>query len=264
MDKLKRLAQLDKLGSLPDNLQGGFLALVDRINDLSDKLKAIQGSLSDINTKEVRTYQDELETLVSGLQSLTQSVIDKDTIVNIPLDELSTQIKAVEVAIKAIKEVKIPEFPSEIAIDELQVNELLFAIQSIPEFPINDLQAMVDTLCKKIEAIKLEIPEQELFNYDYLDDKFKALIKAVKNISITVSSGGGSSVTRNTMGVQINPATEETLQSVAGMAIPKHDEIVLSYTGSDLTGVVYKLDTVTVATLTLSYVGGNLTGVIKS
>jgi hypothetical protein len=50
----------------------------------------------------------------------------------------------------------------------------------------------------------------------------------------------------------------------SGLSIPDHDEIVLSYTGANLTGVVYKLATVTVATLTLSYTGDNLTGVVKS
>ena len=44
----------------------------------------------------------------------------------------------------------------------------------------------------------------------------------------------------------------------------KFDELVLSYTGDDLTRVVYKLATVTVVILTLSYTGGKLTGVIKS
>lgn len=49
-----------------------------------------------------------------------------------------------------------------------------------------------------------------------------------------------------------------------GFAIPEYDEIVLSYTDGNLTGVVYKLATVTVGTLTLSYTDGNLTGVAKS
>jgi hypothetical protein len=50
-----------------------------------------------------------------------------------------------------------------------------------------------------------------------------------------------------------------------GLEIPEHDEIVLSYTGSNLTGVVYKLATATVATLTLAYDGNdNLTSVTKS
>lgn len=49
-----------------------------------------------------------------------------------------------------------------------------------------------------------------------------------------------------------------------GFNIPDFDEIVLSYTGTNLTGVVYKKLTVTVATLTLSYTGSVLIGVVKS
>lgn len=52
--------------------------------------------------------------------------------------------------------------------------------------------------------------------------------------------------------------------TTSGLAIPKHDEIVLSYTGDNLTGVVYKLASVTVATLTLAYTGSNLTSVVRS
>ena len=52
--------------------------------------------------------------------------------------------------------------------------------------------------------------------------------------------------------------------SVGGFIIPTYDEIVLSYTGSNLTGVVYKLAASTVMTLTLSYTGSNLTGVVRS
>lgn len=42
--------------------------------------------------------------------------------------------------------------------------------------------------------------------------------------------------------------------------IPKHDERVYGYTSGDLTSITYKLDTVTVATITLSYTSGDLTG----
>jgi hypothetical protein len=51
---------------------------------------------------------------------------------------------------------------------------------------------------------------------------------------------------------------------VSGIANQPHDEIVLSYTGTNLTGVIYKLATVTVATLTLGYTGDNLTSVVRS
>jgi hypothetical protein len=53
-----------------------------------------------------------------------------------------------------------------------------------------------------------------------------------------------------------------------GLSIPEHDYISLSYTGSNLTGVVYKTGGsggTTVATLTLTYDGSNnLTSVTKS
>ena len=47
---------------------------------------------------------------------------------------------------------------------------------------------------------------------------------------------------------------------IAGLDIPAHDYISLSYTGSNLTGVVYKKGGsggTTVATLTLTYDGSN-------
>jgi hypothetical protein len=52
-----------------------------------------------------------------------------------------------------------------------------------------------------------------------------------------------------------------------GLAIPQHDYISLTYSGSSLTGVVYKdggSGGSTVATLALTYSGSNLTSVTKS
>lgn len=53
-------------------------------------------------------------------------------------------------------------------------------------------------------------------------------------------------------------------ETVSGIANQPHDEIQLTYTGSNLTGVVYKLGGVTVATLTLSYTGSQLDSVVRS
>lgn len=65
-----------------------------------------------------------------------------------------------------------------------------------------------------------------------------------------------------------NQTTANTsLASIAGLTIPAHDYISLSYTGSNLTGVVYKTGGsggTTVATLTLAYTGSQLTSVTKS
>jgi hypothetical protein len=77
--------------------------------------------------------------------------------------------------------------------------------------------------------------------------------------------------------LSINPGTLATsakqdisnahLANLVGLEIPAHDAISLSYTGSNLTGVVYKtggLGGTTVATLTLSYTGSTLTAVVKT
>ena len=53
-------------------------------------------------------------------------------------------------------------------------------------------------------------------------------------------------------------------EMVQGLVNQPHDEIVLSNTGTNLTGVTYKLASVTVATLTLGYSGSTLTSVVRS
>lgn len=62
------------------------------------------------------------------------------------------------------------------------------------------------------------------------------------------------------IGIEGNPLRV----SVAGLVPEEHDEIVLGYTGSNLTSVVYKLATVTLATLTLTYTGDRLDSVVRS
>lgn len=54
---------------------------------------------------------------------------------------------------------------------------------------------------------------------------------------------------------------------IEGLSIPAHDYIALSYTGSNLTGVIYKTGGAggtTVATLTLAYTGSVLDSITKS
>lgn len=75
--------------------------------------------------------------------------------------------------------------------------------------------------------------------------------------------------------VQIGNDAENPVPVVAGFSIPKHDYAELSYTGSDLTGVTYKLggtwnsstDTYTGGTtvfqLELVYSGGNLVKIVE-
>jgi hypothetical protein len=56
-------------------------------------------------------------------------------------------------------------------------------------------------------------------------------------------------------------------QNIPGLDIPSHDYVGLTYTGDDLTSVVYKdggSGGTTVATLTLAYSGGKLQSVTRS
>jgi hypothetical protein len=87
-------------------------------------------------------------------------------------------------------------------------------------------------------------------------------------VAPNVTRGGGAS-DANTQRVTL--ATDgpgvASLSSIAGLSIPAHDFIALSYTGADLTGVAYRTGGAggtTVGTLTLAYSGGALASVTKS
>jgi hypothetical protein len=68
--------------------------------------------------------------------------------------------------------------------------------------------------------------------------------------------------------VEVKNDAGNPIPTIEGLSIPEHDYIDLSYTGANLTGVVYKSGGSggnTVATLTLAYDGNdNLTSVTKS
>jgi hypothetical protein len=79
---------------------------------------------------------------------------------------------------------------------------------------------------------------------------------------------GSATLSVTADGVEIKNDSGNPIPVVTGLEIPEHDYIDLSYTGSNLTGVVYKTGGsggTTVATLTLAYDGSdNLTSVTKS
>jgi hypothetical protein len=79
----------------------------------------------------------------------------------------------------------------------------------------------------------------------------------------------------NTSEVEVNPATEDKqddviaqLETINSLTPSKYDYIALSYTGANLTGVVFKLGGsggTTVSTIVLAYdESDNLTSVTKS
>ena len=79
---------------------------------------------------------------------------------------------------------------------------------------------------------------------------------------------GSATLSVTADGVEIKNDSGNPIPTIDGLAIPEHDYIELSYTGTNLTGVVYKTGGsggTTVATLTLAYDGSdNLTSITKS
>jgi hypothetical protein len=79
---------------------------------------------------------------------------------------------------------------------------------------------------------------------------------------------GSATLSVTADGVEIKNDSGNPIPTLTGLEIPAHDYIDLSYTGANLTGVVYKdggSGGTTVATLTLAYDGGNnLISVTKS
>lgn len=77
----------------------------------------------------------------------------------------------------------------------------------------------------------------------------------------------GATLSLDAAGVEIANDSGNPIPTIEGLSIPEHDYIALSYTDSNLTGVVYKIggsSGTTVATLTLAYTDGNLVSVTKS
>ena len=90
----------------------------------------------------------------------------------------------------------------------------------------------------------------------------------LKNIKTSIDTNNIIGLKDSSQNI-INPAKEDggNLEKIPGLSIPIHDYISLSYTGDNLTGVVYKTGGstgTTVATLTLAYTGARLDSVTKT
>lgn len=73
---------------------------------------------------------------------------------------------------------------------------------------------------------------------------------------------GSATLSVTADGVEIKNDSGNPIPVVAGLSIPRHDYVELSYTGSDLTGVLYKLGG-TWDTATDTYTGGATVGQLE-
>jgi len=108
--------------------------------------------------------------------------------------------------------------------------------------------------------------KRALGRFTAINDKLPALISGNVPVAPNITRGGGA-IDSNTQRVTL--ATDgpgvAALNSIAGLAIPAHDNLALTYTSGNLTSVAYRTGATTVATLTLAYNGSNqLTSVSRS
>ena len=84
-------------------------------------------------------------------------------------------------------------------------------------------------------------------------------------ISDFSTSAGIVSVTNIINEVEIKNDSGNPIPTVSGFEIPKHNQVSLAYSGTNVVGVAYSFNNVGVATLTLSYDGNNnLISIIRS
>lgn len=83
---------------------------------------------------------------------------------------------------------------------------------------------------------------------------------------MSIQPGNQSSLTYGQVLKAAFDDTKYQFQTInAAQLVPEvYNEILISYTGEDVTGVIYKQNSITVATLTLTYSSGKLTGVVRS
>jgi hypothetical protein len=142
-----------------------------------------------------------------------------------------------------------------------QIKQILDSLTGKKELNLKSLEEGLNKILKAVDTPDFlnDIVEYNRVKVSLSDEQIK---KLGKSMSVSVGGGGGGSgYVKNTLGNNINPATEETIQSIAGLNIPKHDTKELVYTDGVLTSIVYKLAGATVATETLIYTDGIFTGV---
>lgn len=203
----------------------------------TESLLEAQLVLSGKNTKE----------LVNAIKNIpdTKEVIVKNTFDTTALED---KLIAIEKAITE-KEYK-----------EIDLSQVVLSLNEIRDKEINEVE-YPDLTIKLDELISIVKESSKEDDIDYTS-KFDELIKEIKksNKSGGMSVMGSGSVEIQSRGVVIHPATEETLQSVAKLNIPKHDTVVIDESLSPATTVItYKLLGTTVATKTITVSGTTTT-----
>ena len=264
--RLERIARIEKNPTL----------------EIVDELSKVKNVLKKVSEKEVIFPEQREEISISNPEDIKNDIIDEISQVK----GIVEKYIASKMAVDAQKEVKMVKHTTDkekslgelkIAIIEAiqnlaenipeqkdysgQIKQILDSLTGKKELNLKSLEEGLNKILKAVDTPDFlnDIVEYNRVKVSLSDEQIK---KLGKSMSVSVGGGGGGSgYVKNTLGNNINPATEETIQSIAGLNIPKHDTEKLVYTDGVLTSIVYKLAGATVATETLIYTDGIFTGV---
>ena len=256
------------------------------------RARGIDPTISDFNNKlKAKVEQEYKENIAKEIEKRVSESIE--SIVNQEIQNIETaNEKFKDQIVEAVKGIKIDNQVS-VGQPEIKMPEI-----NIPEIKVPEVKVrMPDIKIPEIKVPKVEMPKEITVNgfgsfvkamLEVLKNQFTVKIGGVdrkhplpvilcdqegkyyKALNNLISSGGGGSIKglMNVAGAIINPATEDTLEGIAGFNIPKYDYQSLGYTSDNLTTMVFKTGGVsgtTVATLTLAYDGDdNITSITKS
>jgi|GEM_PF-5393908 len=270
--RLERIARIEKNPTL----------------EIVDELSKVKNVLKKVSNKEVIFPEQREEISISNPEDIKNDIIDEISQVK----GIVEKYIASKMAVDAQKESKMIKHTSDkekslgelkIAIIEAiqnlaenipeqkdysgQIKQILDSLTGKKELNLKSLEEGLDKILKAVDTPDFlnDIVEYNRVKVSLSDEQIK---KLGKSMSVSVASGSGfpessqADLKRiaDNQG-NINSATEETIQSIAGLNIPKHDTEELVYTDGVLTSIVYKLAGETVATETLIYTNGIFTGV---
>jgi hypothetical protein len=264
--RLERIARIEKNPTL----------------EIVDELSKVKNVLKKVSNKEVIFPEQREEITISNPEDIKNDIIDAISQVK----GIVEKYIASKMAVDAQKESKMVKYTTdkEKSLGELktaiieaiqnlaenipeqkdysgQIKQILDSLTGKKELNLKSLEEGLNKILKAVDTPDFlnDIVEYNRVKVSLSDEQIK---KLGKSMSVSVGGGGGGSgYVKNTLGNNINPATEETIQSIAGLNIPKHDTKELVYTDGVLTSIVYKLAGATVATETLIYTDGIFTGV---
>jgi len=251
-DKYEKIGKRKELASLKVDETKPPTVVFNELLETNDKLRGIKESIDEIKNKPekeevVNVYYEELGKVIDSLENLKEVLVKKELSVIVPMDEMTMCIKCVETAVKNIPKVIIP---NEFILNASQLEELKDKKEIIiPEFPLKEIEKLLIDLGNKLET------KEEDCEDDFTCEKLDELIKAVKEIKMgDVTYSGYKDINIiNRSNVQINPATEETLQSVAGFNIPTYTVIEATYPTTSSEVYTYKNITTTVGVITVVF-----------